>query len=72
MKRRRVSSSALASAGYDERTRTLEVEFVSGDVYRYLDVDPADADALFRAESMGAYMNERIKPRYEYVYLGLA
>lgn len=69
-RRRPVSSSALASAGYDERTKTLEIEFVSGEIYRYLDVDAATAEALFRAESMGAFVNQHIKPAHRYVYLG--
>ncbi len=33
-----VVSSNLASAGYDAETRTLEVEFSNGAVYRYGDV----------------------------------
>ncbi|WP_198664460.1 KTSC domain-containing protein [Jiangella endophytica] len=60
-----VSSSALRSVGYDPQTWTLEVEFESGAVYRYLDVDPLDVQAMMRADSMGAYLNEMIKPRHE-------
>lgn len=67
MKREPVESSALLSVGYDPRSRILEVEFVSGEVYRYLGVGPADADALLRAESKGRYLNQRIKARYRYV-----
>lgn len=70
MRRRRVSSSALASVGYDERWRTLEVEFASGEVYRYFDVDPALVAALDRATSMGAFVNERIKPRHRCIHVG--
>ncbi|PZF83566.1 KTSC domain-containing protein [Jiangella anatolica] len=65
MRRWPVSSSALRSVGYDPQTWTLEVEFESGAVYRYLDVDPLDVEAMMRADSMGAYLNEEIKPRYE-------
>lgn len=70
MKRVPVSSSALRSVGYDARTWTLEVEFDSGEVYQYLHVEPGDVEALLAAESMGAYVNERIKPRYRYRYVG--
>ena len=33
--RQSVASMALQSVGYDERTETLEVQFVNGSVYRY-------------------------------------
>ena len=36
-----VASSNIASAGYDAMTRTLEVEFSNGGIYRYGDV-PSD------------------------------
>ena len=36
-----VESSNIVSAGYDAETRTLEVEFSNGGVYRYGDV-PSD------------------------------
>ena len=64
VKRHYVSSSAIAAVGYDGASGTLEVEFRSGELYRYFDVDPADADDLHEAESPGAYLNEWIKPRY--------
>jgi hypothetical protein len=69
MKRSRVSSSAVASVGYDPRTWTLEVEFVSAEVYRYFDVDPAEVDALRRSKSKGRYINEQIKPRHPYIHV---
>ncbi|TDD66606.1 KTSC domain-containing protein [Jiangella aurantiaca] len=62
-----VSSSALRSVGYDPQTWTLEVEWASGVVYRYLDVDPLDVEAMMQADSMGAYLNEEIKPNHEAV-----
>ena len=64
VKRHLLSSSVIASVGYDDDTARLEVEFRSGEVYQYLDVDPDDADDLLEAESPGAYLNEWIKPRY--------
>ena len=64
MKRHHVSSSAIASIGYDAPTATLEIKFRSGELYRYFDVDPSDADDLLEAESPGTYLNEWIKPRY--------
>lgn len=69
MKRHRLSSSVIASVGYDDGTATLEVEFRSGEVYRYVDVDSDDADDLLEAVSAGAYLNEWIKPRYRYEHI---
>lgn len=64
MYRLSVESSAIESVGYDARTRTLEVEFVGGGVYRYLGVPPREHETLMRAGSLGEYVNRRIKPRY--------
>jgi len=69
VKRHHVGSSAIASVGYDDVSGTLEVEFRSGELYRYFDVDPDDADDLLGAESPGAYLNEWIKPRYRYEHV---
>jgi len=40
MQRKRVNSSKLRSVGYDEATRTLEVEMSNGQVYQYVGVYP--------------------------------
>lgn len=57
-----VLSSAIRSVGYV--SGTLEIEIVSGDVYRYLDV-PRDVFLdLMRAESKGAFFNERIRDSF--------
>lgn len=69
MQRQPVESSSLASVGYEEWTRTLEVEFRNGGVYRYLGVPSSVHQALLTAESRGAYLNTRIKPYYPYVRL---
>ncbi|MGH8776245.1 MAG: KTSC domain-containing protein [Jiangellaceae bacterium] len=66
MKRKPISSQAIASVGYDATTQILEVEFTSGDVYHYFDVSPFEKEALLRADSSGAYLNQRIKPRHRY------
>ncbi len=66
MERQPVESSSLASVGYEEWTRTLEVEFHNGGVYRYLGVPLSVHRALLAAESRGAFLNTRIKPYYPY------
>ena len=64
MLRERVSSSSLAAIGYDDDAETLEVEFVTGAVYRYRCVD-ADVHENFRlAPSKGAFFNTHIKDAY--------
>jgi KTSC domain len=67
MKRLPVESSAIASIGYDAQEETLEVEFSSGTVYRYLRV-PADVAAtLYEADSRGKYFGEFVRGAgYEY------
>jgi hypothetical protein len=64
-----VASSVLSSIGYDEASGKLEVEFGSGEVYRYYDVAPLHAEGLRRADSKGRYLNEQIKPRYRYEHV---
>ena len=58
------ASSVIASVAYDVATGTLEVVFRSGRVYRYFDVPPEAFDALRQADSVGAFFNHEIKPRY--------
>jgi hypothetical protein len=64
MLRERVSSSSIAAIGYADDAETLEVEFVTGTVYRYRGVD-ADVYENFRqAPSKGAFFNTHIKDAY--------
>lgn len=69
MDRLPVESSAVESVGYDPRTRTLEVEYASGGVYRYVGVPLRAYELLLRAESIGGYVNRRVKPYYRCVRL---
>ena len=64
MERVAVESTAVAAVGYDQSTRTLEVEFRSGRVYQYADVPRSAYEWLLRAPSKGALMNRLIK-QYE-------
>lgn len=66
MRRRAVVSSSVKSVGYDLRSRTLELEYVSGDVYRYFDVPQPTYAGLLAATSIGAYVNREIKPYFEF------
>lgn len=64
MKRRAVESSALRSVGYDAELAVLEVEFTSGEIYRYHAVPPSAHRSLLQAESKGRYFVEHIRDVY--------
>jgi hypothetical protein len=66
MKRTPVDSSVLASAGYDQVAAVLELEFISGSVYRYAEVPERVYRELLAAESKGEYFREHIEDRYLY------
>ncbi len=69
MNRTPVSSSNVASVGYDQNTMTLEVEFMKGSVYQYFDVPESEYSNLIGAESVGRYLNQNIKGNYRYVQI---
>jgi len=66
-----VSSSDVASVGYDASTSTLEVEFQSGGIYQYFGVPERHFLALTNGSgSVGKYLNAQIKGRYRYQRVG--
>jgi hypothetical protein len=68
MEREAVSSSNIASIGYEPGGETLEVEFVkSGRVYQYLNVPQFMYDRLMQAPSIGIFFNAEIKDNYSCV-----
>ncbi len=64
MRRKPVDSSSVLSIGWKDGT--LEVEFVSGDVYQYFDVSEFTYAALVRSDSVGRFINTRIKPQHDF------
>jgi hypothetical protein len=56
-----VISSNLKSVGYDPKSQTLEIEFLSRDVWRYSNVPPEIHAALMNAPSKGTYFSAHIK-----------
>ncbi len=66
MNRTPVTSSNVASVGYDPNTMTLEVEFRNGSVYQYFDVPETVYQDLMSASSVGTYLNQNIKASYRY------
>ncbi len=63
-------SSVIRSFDYDAAARRLDIEFVSGRRYSYLDVPGGEVAALRRAGSKGGFFNRRIRDRYRYVEQG--
>lgn len=61
MNRTDVTSSNIASIGYDEETRTLEIEFHSGDIYTYYPITLSGYNDLMNAASIGSYFFKNIK-----------
>ncbi|ASO04797.1 KTSC domain-containing protein [Arenibacter algicola] len=65
MERQSVSSSNLASIGYDAENEILEVEFNHGGVYQYFDVPEDVYQELMDAPSHGVYFSANIRNDYQ-------
>jgi hypothetical protein len=66
MLRQEVNSSELRWVGYDESALLLEVEFNSGEVYRYFKVPAQLVLELLKAESIGRYFNAHIRSKFKF------
>ncbi|NJL89441.1 MAG: KTSC domain-containing protein [Coleofasciculaceae cyanobacterium SM2_1_6] len=66
MQRQFVSSSNLASVGYDPAASVLEVEFLNGSVYQYWGVPAWIYEGLMAAASKGRYLCRRVRSVYSY------
>lgn len=60
-----VKSQAIRAVGYEDPGQTLEIEFTSGRIYRYLGVPRSLYDWLLRSPSKGGIFNRMIRDRYE-------
>jgi lysyl-tRNA synthetase class 2 len=65
--REQIESSAIRAVGYSKRRHILELEFVNGTVYRYLEVAPSVYRDLMTAESKARYYDANIKRNYRSV-----
>lgn len=70
MIRRGVRSSTVKSVGYDLTSRTLEVEFNDGGVYRYHDVSPQKHLDLLRSKSIGSFLHAEVKGKHQHTKVG--
>jgi hypothetical protein len=60
-----VTSRILRSVGYDESTKTLEIEFTSGIVYQYSGVPPKVYTDLMHSGEIGKYYSEKVRPKFQ-------
>ena len=67
MRRAPVVSSNVASVGYSPHLHALEIEFVRGAVYRFLNVPESVYRALCVAPSKGHFIAENLRGKYEFV-----
>lgn len=64
MERRKVSSSAFRSVGYDERSRVLEMEFSDGRIVQYSGVSAEVHRRLVNSPSMVSYFRDNIEESF--------
>lgn len=71
MERSYVSSSNLASVGYDASLNTLEIQFKNGGIYQYFNVPESIYKGLMNASSHGSYFDAYVKKAgYSYTKVG--
>jgi KTSC domain len=64
VQRKRVNSSKIRSVGYDEATRTLEVEMSNGQVFQYSGVYPEVHRRFMAAPSPTSFFDDKIAEEY--------
>ena len=70
MNRDPVASTNISSAGYDESSQTLEVEFSNGNVYQYYNIGSELYEQFAAAPSKGQFLNTYIKNAYPFSRVG--
>lgn len=66
MKRISVQSRMIASVGYVPEAEELEIEFRSGEVYRYTEVTAEQYETLLAAPSKGRYLQAEIIGKHRF------
>ena len=64
MNRKRVNSSKLRSVGYDDATKTLEVEMSNGQVFQYSGVYPEVYRRFMAAPNPTTFFDDKIAEEY--------
>ena len=70
MQRSNVPSTNIASVGYDDKTETLEVEFLNGTIYQYYGVPKNLYEQLMKESSKGRFLNTYVKNAFAYSRVG--
>jgi KTSC domain len=64
MKRTPLRAGKLKSAGFDDATRVMHIEFANGDVYEYKGVSPEVFRQLINTPSPASYFEDKIDEAY--------
>lgn len=64
MERKRINSSKIRAAGYDEKSRTLELEFSDGRIVAYAGVSADIYRGLMSAPSPVSYFEDKIAEEF--------
>ncbi|HEX3172563.1 MAG TPA: KTSC domain-containing protein [Burkholderiales bacterium] len=64
MERKRLNASNIRSAGYDARSRVLEIEFSNGGITQYTGVSEEIYRRLMNAPSPGSYFQDQIEESF--------
>ena len=62
--RKPLKSSKLRAAGYDERLRLMEIEFVNGDIYEYKSVSSELYRQLMASPSPNSFFEDKIEEAF--------
>jgi hypothetical protein len=65
----KINSSMINKAVYNFTEKTLNVEFSTGAIYQYHNVDESVYEDFCKSESQGKFLNEQIKNKFEYTKL---
>ncbi|MFB2935488.1 KTSC domain-containing protein [Aerosakkonemataceae cyanobacterium BLCC-F154] len=59
-----VTSTMASAMGYDKQRKVLQIEFSSGSVYQYDDVEKETWERFLNSDSKGKFYNKEIKGHY--------
>jgi len=59
-----ISSTMASALGYDKQRKILQIEFNSGSVYQYADVEMETWERFLASNSKGKFFNKEIKGHY--------
>lgn len=59
------NSKSISAIGYDAESHALTVVYKNGQKYRYADVPTSEYGKLLQADSIGGYVRQNIRSKYE-------